>query len=441
MFKKLTRGCVNLVEKYLPDAFIFAIFLTIIVFLLALINTGKAPLDLVGFWGKGFWGLLSFSMQMILVLITGHALAQASIFKNLLKKIASIAKTPVQAILLVTFVSAICCWLNWGFGLVIGALLAKELARQVRGLDYRLLIASAYSGFLVWHGGLSGSIPLKVVEANGGLKGVTFPAIPVSQTLFSSTNLTISIILILTLPLINMFMMPKKEDVIEFIPEEDGELAASAETQIIKIPTAAQKLENSMFMSLIISILGFAYIIKYFINGGSLSLDSINMIFLFTGILLHKTPLNYVKAIENSIKGAGGIALQFPFYGGIMGIMVDSGLAANIANWFVNVSSIRSFPVYTFLSAGLVNLFIPSGGGQWAAQGPIVMDAAQKLGVPLGKAAMALAWGDAWTNMIQPFWALPILGLAKLGARDIMGYCLMDLIYSGIVIALIMYLV
>lgn len=441
MFKKLTRGCVNLVEKYLPDAFIFAIFLTIIVFLLALINTGKAPSDLVGFWGKGFWGLLSFSMQMILVLITGHALAQASIFKNLLKKIASIAKTPVQAILLVTFVSAICCWLNWGFGLVIGALLAKELARQVRGLDYRLLIASAYSGFLVWHGGLSGSIPLKVVEANGGLKGVTFPAIPVSQTLFSSTNLIISIILILTLPLINMFMMPKKEDVIEFIPEEDGELAASTETQIIKIPTTAQRLENSIFMSLIISILGFAYIVKYFINGGTLSLDSINMIFLFTGILLHKTPLNYVKAIENSIKGAGGIALQFPFYGGIMGIMVDSGLAGNIANWFVNISSIKSFPVYTFLSAGLVNLFIPSGGGQWAAQGPIVMDAAQKLGVPLGKAAMALAWGDAWTNMIQPFWALPILGLAKLGARDIMGYCLMDLIYSGIVIALIMYLV
>ncbi len=440
MFKKLTRASVNLVEKYLPDAFIFAIILTIIVFFLSIFTQSKTPLEVVGYWGKGFWGLLGFSMQMVMVLVTGHALAQAPVISKALKKIASIAKTPAQAILLVSFISGVACWLNWGFGLVIGALFANELAKQVKGVDYRLLIASAYSGFLVWHAGISGSIPLKVVEAGGGLKGIKFPGIPVSQTIFSNFNLVISIVLILTLPIINMLMMPKKEEVIEFDPSTLE--AADDECFVEKfIPkTFAQKLENSSIVSIIIAILGFAYIIKYFIGGGELSLDSINMIFLFAGILLHWTPMRYIRAIDKSVKGTGGIVLQFPFYGGIMGIMVDSGLASSIANWFVSVSTVKSYPVYTFWSAGLINLFIPSGGGQWAAQGPIVMAAAPRLGVPLGKAAMALAWGDAWTNMIQPFWALPILGLAKLGARDIMGYCLMDLIYSGIIISLFLFL-
>ncbi|WP_370882848.1 TIGR00366 family protein [Caloramator sp. ALD01] len=305
--------------------------------------------------------------------------------------------------LLVTFISAIACWLNWGFGLVIGGLLAKELSRKVKGVDYRLLIASAYSGFVVWHGGLSGSIPLKVVEAGGRLKGVQFDSIPLSQTLFTNFNLAISIILILTLPLINYFMIPDKDKTIEFKPEEEKEF------EIIKDNSFSSKLENSMLLTLIISILGFAYIIKYFSNGGSLSLDSVNLIFLFTGILLHKTPIRYIKAVDNAIKGTAGIVLQFPFYGGIMGIMVESGLASIIANWFVSISSAKTLPLFTFLSAGLINLFIPSGGGQWVAQGPIIVKAAQSLNFPLGKAVMALAWGDAWTNMIQPFWALTII--------------------------------
>lgn len=433
MFKRLTRGSVNIIEKYLPDAFIFAIILTIIVYVWALLTMGKTAVELVAFWGKGFWGLLGFSMQMVLVLVTGHALAQAPIFKKILSSISNFAKTPAQAILLVSFVSAVCCWLNWGFGLIVGGLLAIELARKIKGLDFRLLIASAYSGFLVWHAGLSGSIPLKVVEAGGGLVGIDFPGIPISETIFSRYNLIISFTLIILLPIINMLMMPSKENVVEFVPKdfEDDE-----KTEIIQIKTLAQKLENSVIITLIISILGFAYLIKYFQGKGSLSLDIVNMIFLFLGILLHKTPINYVKAVETAVKGAGGIVIQFPFYGGIMGLMVSSGLAASIANWFISVSTPITYPLYTFLSAGIINMFIPSGGGQWAAQGPIVMAAAGPIGCSLGKATMALAWGDAWTNMLQPFWALPILGLAKLGARDIMGYCLINLIVSGFVIGL-----
>lgn len=156
MFKKFTNGCVALVNKYLPDPFLFAIILNAIVFIAAIIFTGQGPLTMVKHWGNGFWSLLLFSMQMVLVLVFGSAMAQAPLFKNLLKKIASFAKTPGSAILITTFIATLACWINWGFGLIIGALLAREMAKQVEGVDYRLLIASAYSGFLVWHGGLSG---------------------------------------------------------------------------------------------------------------------------------------------------------------------------------------------------------------------------------------------------------------------------------------------
>jgi len=161
-----------------------------------------------------------------------------------------------------------------------------------------------------------------------------------------------------------------------------------------------------------------------------------NFTFLFLGILLHKTPRRYLHSLNNAVKGSAGIILQFPFYSGIMGMMIASGLAATISGWFVSISSESTLPFFAFLSAGLVNIFVPSGGGQWAVQGPIMIPASIELGTPLAKTAMAVAWGDAWTNMIQPFWALPALGIAGLGARDIMGYCLVALLYSGLVLGL-----
>ncbi len=204
--------------------------------------------------------------------------------------------------------------------------------------------------------------------------------------------------------------------------------------------TPAERLENSMIISLLLGILGFAYIILYFVNGGKLGLNSVNLIFLFAGILLHKTPANYLRALNDAIRNTGGIVLQFPLYAGIMGMMVHSGLAGSISQWFVAISTPTTFPFFTFLSAGIVNFFVPSGGGQWAVQGPIVMPAAEALGVPLGKAAMAIAWGDAWTNMVQPFWALPLLGIAGLSIRDIMGYCVVALLWSGLIISLVLML-
>lgn len=443
MFKKFTNGCVNLVQKYLPDPFIFAVLLTFFVLVLGVVLTGQSPLAMTVHWSKGMWTLLAFSMQMALVLVTGHALANAPSFKKGLKTLARIPKSPTQAIVLVTLISTIACWINWGFGLVIGAIFAKELAKEVKGVDYRLLIASAYSGFLVWHAGLSGSIPL--VVAGGGpdvtkaTAGAITTAIPTSATLFSGFNLIILAVLLITLPLINKAMHPDKENTVTIDPK----LLVDEPVVIVskKSMTPADKLENSTIISMLLALMGFTYIVYYFVKGGTLDLNIVNAIFLFLGVALHGTPRRFVGAITDAAKGASGIILQFPFYAGIMGMMVGTSvsgvsLAGAMSTAFVNISTQRTFPLFTFLSAGLVNFFVPSGGGQWAVQAPIMMPAGAALGVPAAKTAMAIAWGDAWTNMIQPFWALPALGIAGLSAKDVMGFCIIDLLYSGVIIGL-----
>ncbi|HBD64631.1 MAG TPA: short-chain fatty acid transporter [Clostridiales bacterium] len=446
MFKKFTNSCVFIMNKYLPDAFIFAIVLTIITFVGGVALTGQTPFQMLLHWAgpKGFFGLLPFTMQMILVLVLGSAMAQAKVFKNLLKKIAKTAKTPVRGIMITAFISVIACWINWGFGLVIGALLAKEIAREVKGIDYRLLIATAYSGFIVWHGGISGSIPLQV--ANQGALATVAPeifdksfTIATSNTIFSPMNLFISGIIIFGLPFVCRAMMPDKEHTVEVDPAKLIEKERANEDPSNFTP--ADKMERSKILWLITLALGFSYIIYNFTKVGiNLSLDFVNFIFMFVGILLHGNLRNYIDAITDAASSAAGIILQFPFYAGIMGMMTGGNvdgvsLAAVISNAFVSISTIKTFPLFTFWSAGIVNFFVPSGGGQWAVQAPIMMPAGNILGVAPAKTAMAIAWGDAWTNMIQPFWALPALSIAGLSARDIMGYCVITLLFSGLVIS------
>lgn len=441
MFKKFTNGCVNIVNKFLPDAFIFAVILTFIVFIAAWnVSGSSSPITALASWGDttSFWSLLQFSMQMALVVVLGSAMANAKICKQALGAIASKAHDARSGIMITAFVSALCCFLNWGFGLIVGALLAKEVARRVDNVDYRLLIASAYSGFLVWHAGLSGSIPLTLAE-DGVLEtmtsGLMTGAVSTSETIFHPINLAICAVIIIGLPFLCWKMHPVGDKIITVNPE----LLLEQEKKL-KIPvTPADKLEQSKILWGLLIIMGLSYIVYYFSQGGTLSLNIVNMIFLFVGLLLHGSLRGYVDAITDSTKTASGIILQFPFYAGIMGMMVGIGpsgvsLAQIISTAFVDISNPVTFPLLTFISGGIVNFFVPSGGGQWAVQGPIVMPAAYELGVKPGTAAMALAWGDAWTNMIQPFWALPALGVAGLSAKDIMGYCVVVLLASGLVI-------
>ena len=435
MFKKFTNGCVRVVNRWLPDAFLFAVILTIVVFLGAMLATGMGPVAMLNAWGndKGFWGLLSFSMQMALVLVFGNAMASAKPCKKALGAIANMAHNKKQAIVITTFVSTICCWLNWGFGLVAGALLAKEIAKRVRDVDYPLLIASAYSGFVIWHAGFSGSIPLDLV-AGKTFGEVTYQA-PITETVFHPVNLAMVLVILFVMPFVNYAMHPDKDHAICVDPS----LLSDEAERTYKIETPADKMEHSKILWIILVVACWAYIVMYFAkNGFTLGLNIVNFLFMTLGLTLHGNLRKYVDAISDAAGGAAGILLQFPFYAGIMGMMIATNaagdsLASVISNFFVSISNQITLPMLSFLAAGIVNFFVPSGGGQWAVQGPIMMPAGRAQGISDGLTAMAVAWGDQWTNMIQPFWALPALGIAKLSARDVMGYLVIVLLFTGIV--------
>lgn len=435
--KALSRFFSTLVQKFLPDPFVFALILTIILFVCGLVFTDHGPIQMVQFWGSGFWNLLAFAMQMALVLVTGHALASSPLVSRSLTRLASIAKTPAQGVILVTLGSAIACLLNWGFGLIVGALFAKEVAKRVPGSDYRFLIACAYIGFLTWHGGLSGSVPLTAATPGNPLEK-TAGLIPLTDTIFTGYNLFITIALLIALPIMTRLMMPTGKEVVEIDPQlfAKEEVAATAEAAPSE-KTFATVMENSRILTIIICALGFSYLIYYFANKGfKVDINTVNLLFFIAGLLLHGTPLSYMKAVGNAAKGTAGILIQFPFYAGIQGMMEQSGLGGMMTNAFISISTPETFPFLAFLSSGFVNFFVPSGGGHWVVQGPFIMPAAQQLGVDGGIAAMAIAYGEAWMNMAQPFWALPALAIAGLGVRDIMGYCVTTLLVSGVIFAI-----
>ena len=432
MLSRVSKPFVKLVERYLPDPYIFVLLLTLVTFAFASSIQNQSILTTVQQWGDGFWGLLTFSMQMLLVLVTGFMLACTPLVKAILEKLASVAKSPGSAIVLVTLVSLIASWINWGFGLVVGALFAKALARNV-SVDYRLLVASAYSGFIVWHGGLAGSVPLTIATP-GHFSEAQIGVISTSETIFSSFNLLLLAIMFVIIPLVNRLMLP---------PESESVIVDTAKLQDDALPPAtnerpADKLENSKVLGLLVGFAGLAYLTNYFIEGGGLNLNIVNTLFLFLAIVLHGSPRNVLHSLHQAVQGGSGIVIQFPFYAGIMAVMVQSGLAQTMSQWLISFASAESLPVWSFISAGVVNIFVPSGGGQWAVQAPVILPAAAELGAEINRVAMAVAWGDAWTNLIQPFWALPVLAIAGLKAKDIMGFCLVQLIVTGVIISLVL---
>ncbi len=431
MLKLLSRPAVRLVERYLPDPYIFVLLLTLVAAIAAMLIERQSPLTIMRYWGDGFWGLLSFSMQMLLVLVTGFMLASSPPVKRLLDKIASLAKGPASAIVLVSLVSLAASWINWGFGLVIGALFAKALARQIR-VDYRLLIASAYSGFVVWHGGLAGSIPL-TIATEGHFTADQIGVIPTSETIFAFFNLAIVLAMFIAVPLVNRFMLPDERDSMYVDPA----LLDEAPRDLSPANRPAERLEKSPWLAWLVGIPGLLFLLDHFVfRDGGLNLNVVNFLFLSLAIVLHRTPRSLLDSLHEAIKGGTGIVIQFPFYAGIMAIIMQSGLAQTLSEGFVALSTAQTLPFWSFISAGIVNLFVPSGGGQWAVQAPVMLPAAASLGADIPRVAMAVAWGDAWTNLLQPFWALPMLAIAGLKAKDIMGFCLIQLVVTGIIIAL-----
>ncbi len=417
-------------KNLFPDPFQIAIILSGITLITASFSTPYSFSQNLLFWGEGLWSLLAFTTQMCLILLGGFVLAKTRAIKKCLEFIASKPSTPLQSYLVCFAVSALCCWLNWGMGLILGAFLCVELGKKMSRLHFPLLVTTSYMGFIFWHGGLSGSIPLVVATKDGFSSEWMGKTLNLKETLFSDLNLLLLLSVFLAFVLLIMiyhFFFVKT-------------VVAISEEQAMNFEIEKEKSDNfqwtwALLLFLLISFL----LISFGKTQFHMGINEMNLLLFTLGVLFHRNLANYLYYAKLGSEKLVPILVQFPIYGAIMTVIVKSGLGEKISYFFVNMSEANTFTLYSFLSAGLVNIFVPSGGGQWAVQAPIVIEGAKNLNIPLAKAVLAVAWGDAWTNLAQPFWALPLLSIANVSIKSIYPYCLGALVVSGLVISSVLY--
>ena len=444
--KKVLRILDQGLQRFVPDPFVIAVLLTVITFSLAVFFRPDGKQDAVAaasqtilFWGDGFWKLAEFTLHMAMILIGGYVVATSRPVQYLLHAMIRWVHTPVQAVLFCTVTATVASWINWGFGLVVGGVVALEVAKRLPHVPFRVLVASSYSGFLVWHAGLSGSIPLDMNSEGKVFSKLGMELVGVDETLFGTFNLIALTCVVLILPIVNLLCLRLAED------EPPTEFAdVSLDDGPNETVASAREMENwlnrSWLPTLLLFTMGGFYAYALWVEDDrawKLDLNKINLSLFMLGVLLHGTPRRFIDSVTEAVPKVAPILIQYPLYAAIMAMLRESGLADQISQWFVEQSSATTFPLMTFYSAGILNLLVPSGGGQWAVQAPIVVPAAQELGVGIPKVAMAVAWGDAWTNLAQPFWAIPLLSIAGLKIKDIIGFCLVHLIVSGIVLSLL----
>lgn len=439
----ITRSIETLFRKYLPSPFTIAILLSLFTIVLAYLFTEPTSnsshiLNILSFWEQGIWNndLLVFAYQMMLILVLGHILVLSKPANRLIVGLSKNVTNTASAVVLVSITTMLAAFLNWGLGLIFGAILARKVGehalRNNIPLNYPLVGAAGYVGLMIWHGGISGSAPIKVAEnshiidfmqgvSTSDIVGQIPESIGFDQTIFSWWNLTLFAVLLIVIPLV-LKRMAKKTKPTNFQLED-----YKFKTYTLEDIAGAEKLDYSAIFGIGFGAMVLvAFVYQYWNNIITLQItpNMLNFFMFGLAIILHKNFRNFLNALEEAIKGTSGILIQFPLYFGIMGIMKSTGMVVMISDFFVSVATETTLPIFTFFSAGLVNVFVPSGGGQWAIQGPIVIESALQLGVPLPKAIMALAYGDQITNMLQPFWALPLLGITKLKAKEILPYTL-----------------
>lgn len=439
MLEKIGTRTERFVRSFMPDPFVLALLFTLFAFGLALWVTPTRPHQMLTHWYAGFWELLSFSMQMVLIVATGEAIAETDLIRKLMRRFCSIPKSPEVAIFALSLLSIILGWLHWGFGLVAASLTARELGKTLsaRKIDvhYPILGTAAYMSTLLWHAGTTGLAPL-LINTPGHFLFDKIGQIPLTETVFLPVNLVACSVLALIVPILITRLSPKRG--IKTIEHFDVDLGRHRITITEEKPkTFAEKLEKSYLINAVVGLLGAIFLFQYFAREGlNLNYNIINFLFLMLGILLHKNPVGYAKAVARSVRNASGIVLQFPIYGGIMGIVSGSGLGLEIAGLFSRLADSHTLPLFAYLASVVTKLFVPSGGGEWAVEGPVMLEAAKQLGSPVGLTTMGIAYGNMVGNLFQPFWALPLLGIMGLKARDIMGYGLVLFLFAFPILAI-----
>lgn len=430
---RITGFFVYILEKIMPDPYVFAVLLTFLGALLAWKFAPNAtPASIAAAWYAGVFNIFTFAFQMVIMLVAGYALATSPAVHKALAKIAALATTPMSAVSLTLFVSLIASWLNWGLGLVTAALLAREIAKRVH-IDFGWLVAAAYSGFVISTEGLSGSIALSQATHGSVLnivEKVTGQGLPLSQTVFTRFNLIPIAVLMIVLPILFRYIGPTAEHTVAVDPQR---LRAEDEAKVP--PEAADtfgaKLDHAWILNLGLAAFGiFALVMELKRSHGSIDLNLVIMTLVLVGLLLHWRPAAYIAAVKHAARITGPLILQYPLYGGLMGIITTTGLAAVLSKIFISFSTERTLPFFTYLTSLVITLFVPSGGGHWAVQGPFAIPAAVKLHSSLAGTTMAVAMGESVANMLQPFFALPILAIAGIKMRRMMGFMVITFFVS-----------
>ena len=433
MLTRAVNAAARWSARWVPNSFVIACLLTLVVFVLVVTVAGRNPIAAQGYWVKGFWELLELTMQLSLIVLTGYVVAVSPAVSRLLELIAGLATSTRGAVALMGLVSMGASWLHWGLGLIAGPIFLQFLLRKHPRTDYRLAVAAGYLGSTcTWHAGLSGSAPLLMatpknfMEAQAGL-------IPVSMTTFSAFNLTLTAVVVVVMTVTVRRLYPRDADVLTSA-DMVGRLAPDAEMPVDPHACAsgddpatgfslARALEHRYALNLVMGLLGISGLWSLYAEGGyRVSLNVFNFAFLFLALLLHPSPASFMQAVMRGVTYLHGIVVQFPFYAGMYGLIRYSGLAQTIGHWFVSIASPRTFPVIIYWYSGVLSYFIPSGGSKWAVEAPYVVSAAQALSVPIPHAILAYAWGDMSTHFLQPFWAIPLLAIARVEFKDIVGY-------------------
>jgi short-chain fatty acids transporter len=419
-------------ERYFPDAFVFALVAVIIVFIGGL-ALGEKPLTLVQAFGNGFWVLIPFTMQMVLIIVGGFVVASSPPVAKLIEWLAAVPKTPKGAVAFVALLAMLSSLISWGLSLIFTGLLVREITRRVPRIDYRAVGAAAYLGLgAVWALGLSSSAAL-LQNTKGSIPKALLPitgVIPLTQTIFLWQSLLTAAILIIMSVAIAYFSCPSPEKA--KTAEEMGIIYEPLEVKSDKPKTPADRLEYSPVLSVVIAALMIAYLIYEFWHKGAMAaadLNTFNFIFLTAGILLHWRPGSFLKAVGKSVPATAGVIIQFPFYAGIFGLIAHTAINHFLANLFVKLTSHGTYPILVAIYSGILGLFVPSGGGKWVVEAPYVMTAANTLHVHLGWVVQIYNAAEALPNLVNPFWMLPLMGILNVRARDLAGYSILQLLF------------
>src|SRR3954451_25094907 len=431
-------------ERWFPDAFVFALAAIVLVFIGGL-SIGIAPARLATEFGNGFWSLVNFTMQMAMVIVGGFVVASSPPIARLTRRLASIPKTPRGAVAFVAAFAMLSSLISWGLSLIFTGLLVRKIVKRVERVDYRAIGAAAYLGLgSVWALGLSSSAAL-LQATKSSIPPALLPitgVIPLTQTIFLPQNIAMAAVLVIVSVIVAYVSAPREGQArtakmmgIEF--RDDDHVA---QTLLSVRTTPAERFENSPILNIVIALLMFWFLITQFRDKGgiaALDLNNFNFFFLAAGLLLHWRPRSFLRAVTKSVPATAVVLIQFPFYGGIFGMISKTPIAAHLAHAFVSITTKATFPIVVAIYSAILGMFVPSGGGKWIVEAPYVMAAARQWGEHLGWTVQIYNAAEALPNLINPFWMLPLMGILGVRARDLAGYSILPLLFHAPIVLLL----